>query len=56
LEEKITPLVAAKGSKSTKGFWYVKFKSGGALDSKESLSVTVTADTAFEYGLEVRGP
>lgn len=53
MDEKVTPLVAAKGSKSTRGFWCVKFKSRGAFDSMESI---VTADTAFEYGLDVSGP
>lgn len=55
-EDNATPWVAAKGSASTSDFWHDKFKSEGVFGSMESSSVTVTADTAFEYGRDFNGP
>lgn len=55
-EENITPVEAAKGSASTRDFWYDKRMSKGVFGPTESSEVTVTADTAFENGLDVRGP
>lgn len=54
--ENMTPVVAAKGSESTRDLWYDKRKSKGVFGSMESSSVTVAVDTAFEYGLDVSGP
>jgi len=48
--------VAANGSASTSDFWYDKRMSRGVFGSMEPSSVMVTADTAFEKGLDVSGP
>jgi len=56
LGENITPVVAANGSVPIRDLWCGNFRSGGVLGSMESSSVMVTADTAFENGLDVSGP